>query len=116
MHLTTMMVRHGQMGRTRIITTWGCVGYGSLTDMRYYKYPLHGTGSHSYTTTFVDENGKPLKKNVTLSADFSKDTYEWDKMLPDYRNVNYTAEQAKAVALLNAHVANLSGYGIRADG
>ena len=83
----------------------GCVATAASQIMRYYKYPLHGTGSHSYTTTFVDENGKPLKKNVTLSADFSKDTYEWDKMLPDYRNVNYTAEQAKAVALLNAHVA-----------
>lgn len=83
----------------------GCVATATAQIMRYYKWPVHGTGSHTYNASISDINGKETNKKLTLSADFSKDTYEWDKMLPNYSTMTYTAEQAKAVALLNAHVA-----------
>lgn len=50
-------------------TPVGCVAVAMGQVMRYWKYPDHGIGSHSYTY-----NG------ITHSIDFSEGTYYWDAM------------------------------------
>jgi hypothetical protein len=48
----------------------GCVSTTMSQIMRYYEYPNHGVGSHSYTTSNYG----------TLSANFAQTTYDWDHM------------------------------------
>ena len=60
--------------------------------MRYYQWPLKGTGSYSYT----DGN------NGTLTADFSNTTYDWSNMLESYTSGSIS-KQDSAVATLMYH-------------
>ena len=71
----------------------GCVATAMSQVMRYWEWPIRGTGSHEY----VDSLGTGL----TLSADFSSHTYDWAQMLDRYVEGNYTQAQADAVALLS---------------
>ena len=48
----------------------GCVATSMAQVMKYWNYPEHGTGSHSYDSYFYG----------TLSADFGATTYHWDEM------------------------------------
>ncbi len=73
-------------------TVTGCVATAMAQIMRYHKWPLHGIGSHSYTTRTLGMN---------LSADFGNTTYEWTNMPESY--INYNDVQAKAVATLMLH-------------
>lgn len=82
----------------------GCVATAAAQIMRFYKHPLHGMGQHEYTAPIYDEKGRPTTQKLTLNANFANDTYEWDKMLPRYRDTDYTDEQAKAVALISARL------------
>ena len=66
----------------------GCVATATAQIMYYHKWPAKGQGSHSYQW-----NGQ------TLSADFSKSTYKWSKMMPTYQS-NSSEESINAVALL----------------
>ena len=70
----------------------GCVATAATQIMRYYSYPEHGTGSKTITVDGKD-----------VTCDFGNTTYYWDNMLPSYDNVEYSAEQATAVATLAAH-------------
>lgn len=70
----------------------GCVATAATQIMYYHKWPNQGTGSKSYTM-----NGQ------TLSADFGSTTYEWNKMVDDYRNTTTTQEQDDAVATIASH-------------
>lgn len=65
----------------------GCAATAMAMVMYYHKWPLQGTGKHSYRW-----NGK------TLSVDFSQSYYDWSNMLDSY--YNYTETQADAVAKL----------------
>lgn len=65
--------------------------------MYYHKWPLQGSGTHSYEWTF---NGEYLG---TLSADFSQSTYNWDAMTDTY-NSSSSEESRNAVAQLMADV------------
>lgn len=69
----------------------GCVATAMATILSYYRYPEQGWGSNSYTT--------PNHK-IQLSMNFSKTTFDWDNILPQYTNNNYTGKQADAVAEL----------------
>ena len=51
----------------------GCVAVAFAQLMYYHRWPLHGTGSHSYEY-----------KGQTYSADFSASEYQWDKMKTCY--------------------------------
>ena len=84
----------------------GCVATATAQIMRYHRWPSQGRGSHSY-----EWNGQ------VLSADFSKSTYQWDLMLPNY-NGDYTQEQGNAVALLmhDVGIAVNMDYGISESG
>lgn len=72
----------------------GCVATALSQIMYKHKYPARGQGNHSYK----------LRNGTEVSADFSKATYDWDNMLPQYKGSSYTAEQANAVAELMFHV------------
>lgn len=74
----------------------GCVATAMAQAMYYYKYPLHGIGSKSYTQSY---NGQ----EVTFEADFESAEYDWDNMLTDYFDGYYNDTQAHAVAELMYH-------------
>ncbi len=66
----------------------GCVATAMAQIMYYHKYPVNGNGF------VIGDMGAVF--------DFSNTTYEYDKMLPDYRN-GYSIEQGNAVATLMRH-------------
>lgn len=72
----------------------GCGATAVAQVMRYHKYPEHGQGSHK-NKGFANDS----------LIDFSKATYNWDKMLPTYTNDKPGTEaQQGAIALLMHHV------------
>lgn len=77
----------------------GCGATSVAQVMWFHKWPLKGSGTHSYSW-----NGK------TLTARFSNSVYDWQNMLPAYVN-DYTDTEASAVALLSRDV----GYSIDMD-
>ena len=70
----------------------GCVATAMAQVMKYWNYPEHGIGWHSYTHPVYGE----------LSADFQSTTYDWDNMLNTY-NGSSTNAQRLAVATLMYH-------------
>ena len=72
----------------------GCVATAMAMVMKYWEWPIHGTGEASYTSSTY---------NLELSADFSQSTYEWKSMLNRYDG-EYTDEEAAAVAKLMSDV------------
>lgn len=71
----------------------GCVATAMAQIMKYYNWPVTGTGSNSYTTT-------TLKLN--LSANFGATTYDWANMTDAY-GTSSTQIQKDAVATLMYH-------------
>ena len=76
----------------------GCVATAMGIVMKYWNYPIHGTGTHSY---YASGYG-------TQSADFGNSTYFWANMH------NTTANQFSAQLLYHLGVSVNMGYG--ADG
>lgn len=72
----------------------GCVATAMAMVMKYWQWPIHGTGEVSYVTSTY---------GFKLHADFSQSTYEWSSMLNRYDG-EYTEEQAAAVAKLLSDV------------
>lgn len=70
----------------------GCTATAMGIVMRYWKYPAHGYGSNSYSTT----------KYGTLSADFEKTNYNYDNM-PEYFGIFPKANQRAAVSQFLYH-------------
>lgn len=70
-------------------TYTGCVATAVAQVMKTYEWPVHGSGTGSYTWN-----------NQILTFDYENTTFEWDQMLDYYRNVNATAAQKNAVATL----------------
>lgn len=69
----------------------GCVATAMAQIMKYWNYPVQGTGYKSYTTK---------THGTELSSDFAIHTYKWDQMIDDYENNSATATQKIAVAQL----------------
>lgn len=69
----------------------GCVATAMAQIMKYWDYPSHGIGSHSY-----------LWNEQTLSADFGSTTYDWDNMTNTYSDLSTSIEK-NAVDLLMYH-------------
>lgn len=92
----------------------GCVATGMAQVMKYYQWPITGTGANSYTTS---------TKQIPLSLDFSQTTFDWANMTDTY-NSNSSAAQKNAVATLmyncgvsvNMNYAESSGASARAAG
>lgn len=73
-------------------TLAGCVAVAMAQIMKYYNWPVTGTGSHSYTDPIYG----------TQTVDFSKKHYDWNNMLGVYGSTA-TAQQDTAVATLVYH-------------
>ena len=55
------------------LTVTGCVATAMAQIMRYWEYPSHGTGSHSYTPSSHPEYG-------VQSVNYAQATYDWTAM------------------------------------
>lgn len=66
----------------------GCVATAVGQVMYSHRWPLRGTGSHSYTST---------THKLEISQDFSASTYAWDKMANTLDNTS-SSETVDAVA------------------
>ena len=76
-------------------TITGCTATAISEVMYFHKHPKAGTGTlPGYTKT----NG------ITIEDRPLGYEYQWDKMLPKYKNVSYTEEEADAVARLMSDV------------
>lgn len=71
----------------------GCVALAMAQIMKYYEWPLKGTGKVMYTPQGLASAG-------LLSVDFSQSTYEWSRMLNTTAELNADPEAAAAVAKL----------------
>lgn len=72
-------------------TYTGCVATAMAQVMNYHKYPEIGEGTIHY-------NCSDINRNLTLNL--SLKSFDWDNMIDDYSNGNYTEAQADAVAYL----------------
>ena len=73
----------------------GCVATAMAQVMKYWNYPSHGIGSHSY----IPESNPSLGEQY---ADFNSTNYDWDNMTNSYTGSSTTA-QKQAVATLMYH-------------
>ena len=89
---------------TKRLSYTGCVATALTSVARYFGYPKQGRGSISYTTS---------TRQIPISMDFSKNTYDWDNMLDTYKGnlSQYTEAQRTAVATLMRDM----GYAVRMD-
>lgn len=83
-------------------TVTGCVATAMAQVMKYHNWPKTGEGSVSY---------KCAISTFGLRLDFSKQVYEWDKMLDRYLTDAYTEEEANAVA----NLMKSCGYSVEMD-
>ena len=70
----------------------GCVATAMAQIMKYWNYPSHGIGSHSYNDPTYG----------VMSADFQSTTYDWNNMTNTYSSSSTNA-QKQAVATLMFH-------------
>ena len=82
-------------------TLTGCVATSMAQVMKYWSYPEHGTGTHSYTPYTHPEYG-------SLYVDFSSVNYQWSAM-PN--NVN-SSNNAVATLMYHCGVSVDMDYGI----
>ena len=48
----------------------GCVATAMAQVLKYHNYPVHGTGSHSYTTDSL---------KLSAGFDFANTVFEWEQ-------------------------------------
>ena len=70
----------------------GCVATAMAQLMKYWEWPVQGTGEHSYQW-----------HGQTLTANFGETTYDWANMLYNYTMGSVTPENKEAVAVLMSH-------------
>lgn len=73
----------------------GCIATAMAQIMRYYQYPINGTG------TFTEMNTPDGTEMMIVNL--SRANYDWANMLDRYKGVSYTGAQATAVAKLLLH-------------
>ena len=73
----------------------GCAATALAQLMKYWNWPTHGYGSHSYIPANHPEYG-------ILSADFGNTTYDWDNM-PNALTPESSSTEINAVATLMYH-------------
>lgn len=83
-------------------TYTGCVATSMAQVLNYWKYPEKGIGSISYNAATIQKR---------LSLNFALRKFDWDNMLPTYRDGKYTDAEAEAVAYLM----KACGYAVRMD-
>lgn len=75
----------------------GCVATAMSQVLAYYRLPLRGKGQRTVYYPKDDPTGQKL------TANFAETVYDYENMLDVYRDVDYTDEQAQAVATLMMH-------------
>ena len=108
----------GTWGKNSTKAATGCAATALAQVMKYWEWPVKGTGSHSYQP--LDPNsttGAQSKRYGVQSADFGNTTYDWANMLNKYSG-STTSAQKNAVATLMYHcgVAMEMMYGNNDDG
>ena len=88
----------------------GCVATAMSQIMKYWDYPEHGTGSHSY-----DAGGWWGPYYPNLSANFGATYYDWDNM-PNRISSSSPQEQIEAIATLMYHCGVAVEMGFAYDG
>lgn len=83
-------------------TVTGCVATAMAQVMKYWNYPVTGTGFHSYNHS----------KYGTLSANFGSTTYQWNFM----PNTVYSSNSAVATLMYHCGVSVDMDYGPGATG
>ncbi|KWW29066.1 MAG: protease [bacterium P3] len=73
----------------------GCGALSMAQVMRYWSFPAHGYGRHSYS----HDGAYPCWRYGTLSADFAATNYQWD-LMPYQLNSGSSDEEVEAVATL----------------
>ena len=111
-------------GRNKAYT--GCVATAMAQVMKYWEWPIQGTGSHTYRVLdvnepydeYTEEPNYSTRYTQPVSADFENTTYDWDNMLDSYLYTTATSAQQTAIATLMFHcgVATEMMYGNDADG
>lgn len=86
------------LGYTSYRCATGCVATAVAQIMNYHRWPVTGTGQHSYICKINNST-----KETTLSADFGQSTYAWDKMLDIYDS-NSSSECCEAVSKLMSDI------------
>ena len=99
------------------LTVTGCVATAMAQIMKYWDYPTHGSGSHTYTHTAYTSGGVYHAGYGTLTANFGNTTYDWANM-PLSLSSSSTTEQVDAVATLmyQCGVSVEMDYGINSVG
>jgi hypothetical protein len=78
-------------------TLTGCVATAWAQLLRYWRWPLHGTGSKTYTWSSTTGG------NQVLTVDFSAATYDWANM-PNVLTGGSSQAEKDAVSLLMYHM------------
>jgi len=68
----------------------GCVALALTEVLRYYNWPIHGSGYHSYTDNYGSSNG-------SYSADYENTTYKWSNIQDKYYNVESSEASREAL-------------------
>lgn len=87
-------------------TVTGCVATAMAQIMKYYNYPSHGIGSHTYTHATYG----------VQSANFQNTTYDWTNMLNSYSSYNSTQRDAVATLMYHCGVSVDMDYGPSSTG
>lgn len=94
-------------GMDRCVT--GCVATAMAQVMRYWEYPTHGVGQHSYTyndrpiaVTHMLGDSTAVWLYDTLTVDYENTYYDWDNM-PDIATPDSPDSEKAAVATLMYH-------------
>ncbi len=77
----------------------GCVATAMAQVMKYWNYPVHGTGTHTYNSVSFFDLGYTFGEQT---ANFGATTYDWGNM-PDHLTVTSPDVQKAAVATLMYH-------------
>lgn len=87
----------------------GCVATAISQVMRYWRYPEHGVGQHSYSyndrpiaVTHMLGDSNAVWLYDTLTVDFENSYYDWDNM-PDMATTSSPEVEQNAVAQLCYH-------------
>lgn len=96
--LDTVSLTDSSLYRMGDRPTVGCVALSTAQVMRYWSFPEHGYGSHSYSHDGVYN----CWRYGTQSADFSATTYDWEHMPYQLTSTSDSVE-IEAVATLLHH-------------
>lgn len=100
-HPYNMKCPYDNNGHTNVRSVTGCVATAMSQVLKYWSWPLKGTGSHTYTCNTLSD----AVSDKTVTADFSNTTYSWNLMPEGGGNSasSWATGQKNAVSTLMFH-------------